>query len=63
MWIVGYEWIPVSIIFPLAPLSVLPFAYTLSMIFYNENLAYLVTMMCIWFVNGLIAMETWNNRW
>ena len=49
-------------ILPLAPLSIIPFAYVISFVFQSDNLAYLCTILGVFFVNGLIAMLNMNDR-
>jgi hypothetical protein len=62
MYLMGMKWKATNYILPLTPFVVLPFCYVISFVFPNDNLAYLCTLLIVFFPDAIVAMQTWYNR-
>jgi len=61
--LVGFKYKTAFYILPLAPLSIIPFCYAISFFFQSDNLAYLCTVLGVFFVNALLARLNQDERW
>ena len=62
LYLVGFKYKTAFYILPLAPLSIIPFCYSISFFFQSDNLAYLCTVLGAFFVNALLARENAYSR-